>query len=69
MWQPKVFWLLGWALVASSVVLMCLPWRWHDRLGRRLRPMLIRYLRLYAVGAFVLGAVLLYGCFAGGGAA
>jgi hypothetical protein len=69
MWQPKVFWLLGWALVASSVVLMCAPWQWHDRLGERLRPMLVRYLRLYAVGAFALGALLLYGCFAGGGSA
>ena len=68
MWQPKVFWLLGWALVVSSVVLLCLPWRWHDRLGARLRPMLVRYLRLYAVGAFALGALLLYGTFAGGGA-
>ena len=69
MWQPKVFWLLGWALVVSSVVLLCLPWRWHDRLGERLRPMLVRYLRLYALGAFALGALLLYGCFAGGEAA
>ena len=69
MWQPKLFWFLGWALVVSSVVLMCLPWRWHDRLGERLRPMLVRYLRLYAVGAFALAALLLYGWFAGGGAA
>ena len=69
MWQSKMFWLLGWALVVSSAVLMCVPWQWHDRLGERLRPMLVRYLRLYAVGAFALGGLLLYACFAGGRAA
>ena len=69
MWQPTVFWLLGWALVVSSAALICVPWRWHDRLGERVRPMLARYLKLYAVGAFALGVLLLYGVFAGGGAA
>jgi hypothetical protein len=65
MWQPKMFWLLGWAIVVSSAALMCVPWQWHHRLGERMLPMLIRYLRLYAVGAFALGALLLYGVFAG----
>ena len=69
MWQPTVFWLLGWALVVSSAALICVPWRWHDRLGERVRPMLVRYLKLYAVGAFALGVLLLYGLFAGGRAA
>ena len=66
MWQPTVFWLLGWALVVSSAALICVPWRWHDRLGERVRPMLVRYLKLYAVGALALGVLLLYGLFAGG---
>jgi len=69
MWQPTVFWLLGWALVVSSAALICVPWRWHDRLGERVRPMLVRYLKLYAVGALALGVLLLYGLFAGGRAA
>ena len=69
MWQPKVFWLFGWVIVISSTALICIPWQWHDRLGGRLRPMLVRYLKLYAVGAFALGVLLLYGVFAGGGAA
>ena len=69
MWQPTVFWLLGWALVVSSAALICVPWRWHDRLGERVRPMLVRYLKLYAVGALALGVLLLYGVFAGGRAA
>jgi hypothetical protein len=65
MWQPKVFWLVGWAIVVSSAALMCLPWRWHHRFGERVRPMLFRRLRLYAVGTCVFGALLLYGVFAG----
>lgn len=69
MWQPRMFWLLGWAIVVSSAALICVPWQWHDRLGERVRPMLVRYLKLYAVGAFALGALALYGLVAGGGAA
>ena len=69
MWQPKMFWLFGWAIVVSSAALICVPWQWHDRLGKRMRPMLVRYLKLYAVGAFALGVLLLYGFFAGGRAA
>jgi hypothetical protein len=67
MWQPRIFWLFGWAIVVSSAVLLCVPWQWHQRLGERFRvlPMLIRHLRLYAVGSFALGAFLLYGIFAG----
>ena len=69
MWQPKMFWLVGWAIVVSSAALVCVPWQWHHRLGERLLPLLVRHLRLYAVGSFALGALLLYGVFAGGGAA
>jgi hypothetical protein len=69
MWQPRMFWLFGWVIVVSYAALICVPWQWHDRLGERMRPMLVRYLKLYAVGAFALGVLLLYGYFAGGGAA
>ena len=68
MWQPKMFLLLGWAIVVSSAALICVPWQWHDRLGERVRPMLVRYLKLYAVGALALGVLLLYGVFADGAA-
>jgi hypothetical protein len=69
MWQPRMFWLLGWAIVVSSAVLMCIPWQWHRQLGERVLPLLVRHLRLYAVGSFAFGTVLLYGFFAGGRAA
>jgi hypothetical protein len=69
MWQPKAFWVFGWVLVISSTALLCIPWQWHDRLGKRVRPMLVRYLKVYAVGAFALGVLLLYGIYAGSGPA
>jgi hypothetical protein len=68
MWQPKMFWLVGWVIVVSSTALMCVPWQWHHRFGERMRPIFFRYLWLYAAGAFAFGALLLYGVFAGGAA-
>jgi len=68
MWQPNVFWLVGWAIVVSSAALMCVPWQWHHRLGERVLPIVARHLRLYAVGSLAFGALVLYGVFAGGAA-
>ncbi|HZF28947.1 MAG TPA: hypothetical protein VE907_07505 [Gammaproteobacteria bacterium] len=69
MWQPKMFWLVGWAIVVSSAALVCVPWQWHHRFGERVGPIFFRHLRLYAAGSFAFGSLLLYGVFAGGGAA
>lgn len=68
MWQPKTFWLVGWAIAVSSAMLLCVPWKWHHRLGERVLPLLLRHLRLYAAGSFAFGALLLYAVFGGGGA-
>ena len=68
MWQPRMFRLAGWAIVISSVVLLCLPWQWHYRFGERLRPLFFRYLWLYVTGACAFGVLLLYGVLAGGDA-
>ena len=62
--QPKVFWFVGWAIVLSSLVLILSPWQWHDRFGEKVRPMLIRRIKLFAVGLFAFGVLLLYGVFA-----
>ena len=66
MWQSRAFRAVGWAIIVSSAVLMCAPWRWHYQFGERIRPMFMRYLNLYAIGAFAFGALLLYGLFADG---
>jgi hypothetical protein len=61
MWQPDLFWLIGWASVISSVGLLLVPWKWHHRFAQRLRPTFVRHMRLYALGLFAFGALLLYG--------
>jgi hypothetical protein len=69
MWQPRVFWFVGWAIVIGSVALMCAPWQWHRRFAERARPILLRHLKLYAAGTFAFGVLVLYAVFAGGPAA
>jgi hypothetical protein len=66
MWQTNMFRLIGWAIVVSSLGLILIPWRWHHRFGERVLPMLVRHMKLYAVGLFAFGALLLYGVFSVG---
>jgi glucan phosphoethanolaminetransferase (alkaline phosphatase superfamily) len=60
MWQTTVFSVLGWSLVLSSIALMLLPWKWHRRLGEHVLPKLVRHMKLFAVGVFAFGALLLF---------
>jgi hypothetical protein len=66
MWQADVFRLLGWVIVVTTVGLLLLSWRWHHRFGEWAIPLLVRYMRLYALGLFAFGAFLLYGLFYAG---
>jgi hypothetical protein len=61
MWYPKLFTLFGWLIVVTTVALLMIPWQWHHRLGMRVMPLVIRHLRLYALGAAALAAFILYG--------
>jgi hypothetical protein len=63
MWQPKVFWFVGWAIVLSSLLLILTPWQWHARFGEEVRPMVIRHMKLFAVGLLAFGVLLIYGVF------
>lgn len=61
MWQPKVFWFVGWATVLSSLVLILTPWQWHHRFGEKVLPILIRRMKLFAIGILAFGVLLIYG--------
>jgi hypothetical protein len=65
MWQPNIFWLIGWAVMISSVALMCVPWQWHHRFAERLLPIVVGRLRLCALAPCAFGALLLYGVLEG----
>jgi hypothetical protein len=62
--HPNVFRLIAWAIVIPSVALILAPWQWHQRFGAVVRPKLIRYMKLFALGLFAFGLLLLYGVFA-----
>jgi hypothetical protein len=61
MWHPKLFQLFGWVLVVTAVGLMLIPWQWHHKYGTWAIPLVIRHMRLFALGAFALGGFILYG--------
>ena len=43
MWQPQLFRLFGWLIVATAIALLLTPWRWHHKLGTRIMPLVIRH--------------------------
>jgi len=64
MWQTEVFRFVGGVIVASSVALLLCPWQWHHRFAEKIFPVFIQHMRLYAIGAFAFGALILYAVFA-----
>lgn len=61
MWQPDVFRLFGWVVVVTTVGLLGIPWRWHQRFARRVVPPVTRHMTLYGLGAAALGVLVLLG--------
>lgn len=61
MWYSNVFKLFGWLVVVTAVGLLLTPWQWHHKFGKWAIPLVIRHLRLFAIGAFTLGTLILFG--------
>lgn len=57
----EIFRLFGWVVIVTTIGLLFIPWRWHQRFARFVVPIVNRYLGVYAVGSLALGALLLYG--------
>ena len=60
MWYPELFKLFGWLIVVTTVGLLLVPWRWHQKFGMQVMPLVFRHMRLFALGASALGAFVLY---------
>ena len=57
---PDVFRIFGWLVGLTAAGLFLIPWRWHRRFGEWAIPLAIKYMKLYALGAFALGVFILY---------
>jgi hypothetical protein len=61
MWYPDLFRLFGWLIVLTAVALLLLPWRWHYEFSKLTIPLVIRHMKLFALGAIALGILVFYG--------
>ncbi|CAN5728150.1 hypothetical protein BH20ACI4_BH20ACI4_06840 [soil metagenome] len=61
MFFSPVFYFFGWIIIATSIGLLLIPWRFHQKFSQRSVPPVIRHLKLFAFGAFTFGAFIFYG--------
>lgn len=66
LFSPLFFW-FGVALVVSSMVLLCLPWRWHRSMAERVLPRFVGLLGVVGPVAFLIGGLLVVATLAGAG--
>jgi hypothetical protein len=62
---PRLFGLFGWVLLATTTALLLVPWRWHQRLARRIVPVALRFLPLVGASSMALGGLVLVAVFRG----
>lgn len=60
---PGLFAAAGWALIATTAVLLALPWRWHRRFAGETVPRALRALPLLGLASLALGAGVLAAVF------
>ena len=60
---PDLFKIFGWLIVVTAIGLLLVPWQWHRRFGQWAIPLAIRHIKLYALGSFVLGTLILLSMF------
>ena len=60
MLYARFFEMFAWIIILSTVLLMLIPWTWHNKLGKRVIPLTIQNLKFYAVSASIFGIFILY---------
>jgi hypothetical protein len=58
MLYPQFFLCFGLALLVSSLVLLCLPWKWHRSMGERVLPRFVSFLSVVSLVSLLLGGLL-----------
>jgi hypothetical protein len=55
---PSFFYWFGVALLSSSVLLLCMPWKWHLSMSERVLPRFTRFLGVVGSVSLLLGGLL-----------
>jgi hypothetical protein len=55
-----VFRLFGWLMIVTTILLLIMPWKWHNKFAKWVIPSAIKNLILYVVSAAVMGVFILY---------
>jgi hypothetical protein len=50
----------GLIIILTTLELLLIPWKWHYKFGEWVIPPVIRYVKIYSIGVFVLGIFLLF---------
>jgi len=50
-----IFRIFGWVLIATTIGLFAIPWRWHHRFAQWAVPFATRRLGMFAIGSLTLG--------------
>lgn len=61
----QYFYWFGVALLASSFLLLCLPWKWHRSMGERVLPRFVSFLGVVSLFSLLLGSLLVAATVAG----
>ncbi len=56
---PDAFAIAGWIVLATTIALATLPWRYHRAFAERAVPRATKHMTLIAIGSFLLGGFIL----------
>ena len=65
---PAAFGFVGWVLIATTVGLLLIPWRWHHRFAQRAVPGALRFLPVVGAASLALGVLVLVAVYRGNAA-
>ncbi|WP_373295234.1 DUF2065 family protein [Undibacterium macrobrachii] len=55
--------LFGWVFIVSTIVMLALPWKWHQRFSRKVVPYANQYLRPIGIVSIGIGFILVWSLF------
>ena len=59
---PLVFTAFGWLLIATTAVLIFVPWKLHHKFAERSLPMMYRWMPAFSAVSLLGGLFILYSC-------